>query len=543
MGMLNNRNRKMPLLRSIHLVATIFTLTIIFASSTTLVSASTTGNTTTTTTSVGGEEQETVSSTTTTNNVSNAVLGNLFSFGEGIEASVNPINETYSVISYLGNRLIMPPNAPGVVINATETGNLTLNIQPNGLYIEQGQGFIVTEDGAAAEEEEENATLTFVSLGTTNPNGTGSRTGVAFYNTNSTGQLAFFDNMVGIFQTEFSPEGSRFGEWEWRGGTLPFDNGGSTPPANTTSNMAGFNHTETEAEVILGKNPIANILANELETRINKSGAILEITSRLPEVKSAPNASSISPELHGIPRDVDIPKRQVAQDILDTDKDFEVIYFLMPNGGMYLVEPYFRQENLTRNNFAFRDYYRVALDTGDTYLSDILISASTGRPQANIVVPIYSENNRTLVGLWGAGLNITMLSNSLQSLDLTSNNERVVYIDQQGQKIADSDSQSSSSSLISNNNTSSNESFADLQSFRNAINGQSGTITEIINGTMTAVSYHPVKAFSNVWVVLFMQPYDNDNDDMVSDKTIIMQNDLVTQDEQEEVVFMVQDID
>ena len=84
MGMLNNRNRKMPLLRSIHLVATIFTLTIIFASTTTIVSASTTGNTTTTTTSVGGEEQEAVSSTTNTtnNNVSKAVLASLFLTGE-----------------------------------------------------------------------------------------------------------------------------------------------------------------------------------------------------------------------------------------------------------------------------------------------------------------------------------------------------------------------------------------------------------------------------------------------------------------------------
>ncbi len=191
--------------------------------------AATTENNQTTIISALEEEEtrSTMTTTTSTNNVSNSVLGSLFSFGEGIEASVNPINETYSVISYLGNRLIMPPNTPGVVINATETGNLTLNIQPNGLYIEQGQGFIVTEDGAAAaaeeeeeEEEEENATLTFVSLGTTNPNGTGSRTGVAFYNTNSTGQLAFLDNMIGIFQTEFSPEGSGFREWEWKGGTL-----------------------------------------------------------------------------------------------------------------------------------------------------------------------------------------------------------------------------------------------------------------------------------------------------------------------------------
>jgi hypothetical protein len=230
MGMPNDRNRKMLLLSSIHLVAIIFTLTIIFASATTPISASTTGNTTTL---AGGGEQEAVGSTTntTTNNASNAVLGSLFSFGEGTEASVNPINETYSVISYLGNRIIMPPNAPGVVINATESGNLTVNLQPNGLSIEQGRAFIATEDGAAAEEEkeEENATLTFVSLGSTNPNGTGSRTGVAFYNTNSTGQLAFLENMVGIYQSESSPGGSRFMEWEWKGGTVPFEIGGGAP--------------------------------------------------------------------------------------------------------------------------------------------------------------------------------------------------------------------------------------------------------------------------------------------------------------------------
>ncbi len=119
----------------------------------------------------------------------------------------------------------------------------------------------------------------------------------------------------------------------------------TTAAANT---LAGLNQTEAEERAMDAyQNPIVNILANELETRINKSGAILEITSTLPEVNSAPFASSISPELHGIPRDADMPKRQVAQDILDTDKDFEVIYFLMPNGDMYLVEPYSRQENLT----------------------------------------------------------------------------------------------------------------------------------------------------------------------------------------------------
>jgi len=37
-----------------------------------------------------------------------------------------------------------------------------------------------------------------------NPDGTGSGTGVVFFSTNSTGQLAFLDNMVGINDSVFS---------------------------------------------------------------------------------------------------------------------------------------------------------------------------------------------------------------------------------------------------------------------------------------------------------------------------------------------------
>jgi Cache domain len=296
-------------------------------------------------------------------------------------------------------------------------------------------------------------------------------------------------------------------------------------PSSSSSSLAELNQTDTEM-ILAYNNAAVGILANDLETKINKSGAILEITSRLPEVKSAPFASSISPELHGIPGDVDIPKRKVAQDILNTDKDFQVIFFLMPNGDIYLIEPYSQQQNLTGNNFAFRDYYKGAVESRNTYLSDVLISAALGRPQANIAVPMYTENNGTLVGLWAGGLNLTSLSESLQAVNMTNSEdgERIVIVDQQGQKIVDSNSQS----LLSNSTL--DESFADLQSFRNAINGQSGTITEIINGTILPVSYHPVKAFSNVWAVLFMQPYDN-NDVMASDKTTLIQNDIVTQDE------------
>jgi hypothetical protein len=210
-------------------------------------SATTDVMTTTTTTSVGREEQEAVSSTTTntTNNASNALLGRLFSYDEGedVESNVNPVNETYIVISYSGNRIILPPNGTSV-INATETGNVTINIQPNGLSFNQGHAVIMTEGDA--EEGGENATISFVLLIRANPDGSGSGTGVTYFSTNSTGQLAFLDNLVAIGQVDYSPaEGiNSFREWEWKGGTLPFETGGG---ASITGNQTTANNNVSNA--------------------------------------------------------------------------------------------------------------------------------------------------------------------------------------------------------------------------------------------------------------------------------------------------------
>ena len=74
-------------------------------------------------------------------------------------------------------------------------------------------------------------------LSRTNPDGTGNSTSVTFFSTNSTGQLAFLDNMLAIGQTEFSPEGARFGEWEWKGGALPLEIDGGGGGASTTRNQ------------------------------------------------------------------------------------------------------------------------------------------------------------------------------------------------------------------------------------------------------------------------------------------------------------------
>jgi hypothetical protein len=163
--------------------------------------------------------------TTTNNNNSNAVLGSLFLTGEDKLTSFNPINETYTEVSYVGNRTIIPPDATTATINATETGNLTLNLQPNGITFVEGQSLLVTEGGDNGAEQE-NATAVLVDLNGVRPDDPRSSTGVAFFSTNSTGQLAFLDNMLAIYQVKASPEGTAIRMWEWKGAELPFENEG-----------------------------------------------------------------------------------------------------------------------------------------------------------------------------------------------------------------------------------------------------------------------------------------------------------------------------
>jgi hypothetical protein len=274
----------------------------------------------------------------------------------------------------------------------------------------------------------------------------------------------------------------------------------AAPTASSENQSSPSSLSSNNATTLGNKTLSIKLLADSLENRLNKSAAILEITSKLPEVRKVSFASSINNTLRGIPKDTDLAKRNVAQGILSKYNDFRVIALLLPNGDMYMEEPYSRQLNLTKTNFAFRDYYKGAVSTHNTYLGNLIIASCCGLPQANMAVPIYSSENNTnnpsLVGVWYGGLDLDVFNKSLQSLNLTDN-ERIVYVDQHGQKIADSDKKQSINK---------NETFANFQSFKNAIAGKSGSTIEGINGTKMLVFYHPVKAIQARWVILDIQP-------------------------------------
>jgi hypothetical protein len=247
------------------------------------------------------------------------------------------------------------------------------------------------------------------------------------------------------------------------------------------------------------------ILSDSLENRLDGAASMLEYAASLSEMRSMPNASLLNTTLetlHGIPPDSDIPKRIIAQKVVSFYPEIAGISFIMPNGDTYFMEPYSLQSNQTKNNLAFRDYFKGAIASNDTYLGDIITSTSSGLKRAIIAVPVFAdgvESSGVLTGVLVGSIDLRLLNKEIQSLNL-SQGQRIVYIDSNDTKIADSDVRHSANN---------DESFSNLMSFQNAIEGKSGSLTEYVNQEKMLVSYYPMDAIQNRWIILLMQPINS----------------------------------
>jgi hypothetical protein len=238
---------------------------------------------------------------------------------------------------------------------------------------------------------------------------------------------------------------------------------------------------------------LVRIISSNLVNSLNESASILQLTSIMQEVSNVQYSDKINSSLHGISESDDIEKRQIAEGILEHSDTFEAITYLLPNGDLYMEEPYDRQLGQTKDNFAYRDYYQGAVNTRQAFLGDVIVSSSTGDNVALISVPIYLKEDSSLAGIWSGVLNLDKFNNVLRALSLPDN-IRVVYVDGNGQKITDSDS------LLSNKS----ESLVNLNSFKSGKSGKSGNVSEIIDGTKYSISYAPATILSKTWVVMVM---------------------------------------
>jgi hypothetical protein len=261
------------------------------------------------------------------------------------------------------------------------------------------------------------------------------------------------------------------------------------------SNFSYLNNTHEQENLL-----ILSSLA--IENQIQKATAILELTSKLPEMRTLSYLNQFSTAHNGIPANADIEKRQIGQEILSKFPDeFVSFLYLMPNGTVYLLEPYARQQNLSSSDLSHRDYYKGMIATNNTFLGNVITSLSSGRNQAQLIVPIFDNVNNSIIGAVSSGLNFENYNKILQSINL-GNQQRIVLVDSNGTKIADSDKSQPSSIL---NITHKDTSYRNLQSFKNAVKGEKGALIEALNGSNTEIQYKPIKAIQNNWVLLLFR--------------------------------------
>src|SRR5215211_5941710 len=245
-------------------------------------------------------------------------------------------------------------------------------------------------------------------------------------------------------------------------------------------------------------NELENI-KNILESKVTKLATALQIASSLPQILQPPDVNLIDPKVNGIPEDADIEKRKIGKILLDQFNEFLSFVFVLHNGDVYFDEPFERQLNRTVTNLSFRDYYQAVEQTKKTYLSDAIISITTGRNLAVIATPVINKENN-MTGILLGAINFNNYDNFLQSLNL-QNNTRLVLIDKNGIKMGDSNENETSISKESFEK----KQFSHLTSFKLALEGKSGSIIEKFEGKESQITFLPYELFQNKRILLLIQ--------------------------------------
>ena len=245
----------------------------------------------------------------------------------------------------------------------------------------------------------------------------------------------------------------------------------------------------------------AHTLAAGLEKKIDDAINVMKATGDEPEVRSVDSLSLISTAQMGIPQDADTAKREVAKRILSEHKDFASIFFRTLEGDLYMGEPFEQQKQLPRLNYSDRDWYQGVSSTDDAYTSSVFMSAAINEPAIAVAVPVSAPDggNETpgTIGYWVAIINLDTIESGLK--DMQNGDRRMIFVDHNGTEIADSarDPSTKRTEL---------RSFADLQGVRAALAGESGSLTETVDGKDILVSYAPLNAHPHTWAVVVLTP-------------------------------------
>jgi hypothetical protein len=153
----------------------------------------------------------------------------------------------------------------------------------------------------------------------------------------------------------------------------------------------------------------------------------------LPEWKTLEYYNLFDSKIGGIPQNVELNKRNIAKYMIH-EYGFQSFGITTLDGQMYLLEPFTDQLALSKYNFVDREWFQGVLNSKETFVSDVFVSASTNHPIIVMSTPLFSESG-DLIGMWGGGIDLEFLISYLDSF--RDKNISIILVDNNDIVIAD----------------------------------------------------------------------------------------------------------
>lgn len=148
---------------------------------------------------------------------------------------------------------------------------------------------------------------------------------------------------------------------------------------------------------------LAQTFSEEVQQFFDDAIGMVKTATYIPAVSDVSSIPLIREDIKGVPKDVDVPKRETLSNIIQNYGDFRYMEQVTADvGNNIVIEPYEYQLDLTQLDFGHRDWFKGAMSKLDGHVSEVYISSSLNSPVIAIAHPTFDEYGKPSSVLMGA---------------------------------------------------------------------------------------------------------------------------------------------
>ncbi len=184
-----------------------------------------------------------------------------------------------------------------------------------------------------------------------------------------------------------------------------------------SASIAYFNWQISEDQrqlIIQHKQNRVNILLASIQDRFSSNISIIQDMLDHSIDTNFSEKEKIMQELNGVPEAVEVGQRLKLRHLVENNPNFESVGLFLPNGDIYLAEPYQSQLNLPRQNYAFRDWYDGAMNNQAVYVSEPYQTHYTNEKTIALSASIRDEDG-AISGIFHTTLQLDFLRKLLEA--------------------------------------------------------------------------------------------------------------------------------